>query len=267
VSDYAIGDIQGCYDSLQALLAQIRFDRRNDRVWLTGDLVNRGPKSLEVLRWASDLGDRAIVVLGNHDLHLLAIASGAGRSRAKDTLDPVLVAPDHTDLIDWLRQRSLFHREGGFALVHAGLIPPWTIDQAVNLAGEVETALRGPGWAELLAAYRSAPSPSWRDDLTGDDRRRAILTVMTRIRTCSEDGVLNHDFAGPPDLAPPGFRPWYAYPSRASRDATILFGHWAAGGYRDRDGAIALDSGCVWGNQLTAVRLEDRAVFQQRAID
>jgi bis(5'-nucleosyl)-tetraphosphatase (symmetrical) len=254
--------------SLQALLAQIRFDRRRDRVWLTGDLVNRGPRSLDVLRWAYELGDQAVAVLGNHDIHLLALASGATRARSRDTLDEVLVASDRDPLIDWLRRRPLFHREARFAIVHAGILPSWTTSRAQALAAEVETRLRADDWPQLLATVRRPRAPTWREPLEGPDRAAAILAVFTRLRACSASGELCADFAGPPGDVPAGFRPWYAHSGRVSRgEETILFGHWAAHGYWAGDGVVALDSGCVWGGQLTAVRLDDGAVFQQRAID
>ena len=266
MADYAIGDIQGCYDSLFALLHQIGFDKRRDRLWLPGDLVNRGPKSLDVLRWARGLGDRAIIVLGNHDLHLLAVESGATPPRAKDTFDNVLSAPDRDELIAWLRERPLIAVEGDVAIVHAGLLPAWTIDRALELAGEAESAIHSDECEQILARFRDSDAPTWRDDLEGLARQSAILAAFTRLRACTADGEMS-EYAGPPDSCPEGFLPWYAHEHRASRDHTILFGHWAAHGFYEGHNVCALDSGCVWGNRLTALRLADRAVFQQRAID
>lgn len=253
---YAIGDIQGCYDTLEALLRQIGFDRRADRLWLAGDLVNRGPRSLDVLRWASGLGDRADIVLGNHDLHLLAVAAGVIEQRPRYTLGEILGAPDCDELIDWLRRQPLLHVDGELAMVHAGLLPSWTIADAERLAGRIGAALRGDDWVGFLERYY--------DD--EDDELVAAAAVLTRMRVCTADGEMI-DYAGPPAGCPEGYRPWYAHESRAATDHHIYFGHWAAHGFWEGSTVTALDSGCVWGNRLTAVRLDDRAVFQQRAID
>jgi bis(5'-nucleosyl)-tetraphosphatase (symmetrical) len=270
MATYAIGDIQGCFDSLRALLDRCGFDPRLDRVWLAGDLVNRGPRSLEVLRWAKDLGDRAVCVLGNHDLHLLARWADVSRPRRRDTLAQVLTAPDAAELCGWLRARPLLVREGEFALVHAGLDPRWTLDEAAALAREVESALRGAGWGELLADDRGPPLP-WTPELEGIERLRSIASVLTRIRTCRADGTPCSSFSGPPDEAPAGCYPWFdhplGHPLRQQPGATVVFGHWAALGYVEAPGVLALDTGCVWGGALTAVRLDDGAVFQQPAVE
>lgn len=264
MATYAIGDIQGCFDTLQALLDRCGFDPRADRLWLAGDLVNRGPQSLEVLRWARDLDARVVCVLGNHDLHLLARWTGLSSPRGRDTLASIFEAPDAEELLSWLRERPFLHREGGFTMVHAGLDPRWTLAQARELASELEEALRGPSWHEVLRADPE-PAAAWHPDLAESERRRGSATVMTRIRTCGEDGRLCAAFSGPPEDAPGGCHPWFAHPRRRARPDTLVFGHWAALGFRRAPGYLALDSGCVWGGALTAVRLEDGRVFQEPA--
>lgn len=262
MATYAIGDVQGCGTSLQQLLAQIRFTPTRDRLWFVGDLVNRGPDSLGVLRYVKGLGPAAMTVLGNHDLFLLAAAAGIVAPRAMDTIQPILAAPDCDELLSWLRRQPLLYREGPFAMVHAGLLPQWTVEQAEGLAREVETVLGGPDYQELLRASFESPSVQWSDDLTGLPRLAALAHVFTRLRTCTEDGIMNSSYNGPLDHTPPGFLPWFHIPARRSTEATIICGHWAALGLYLRDGILALDSGCVWGKQLTAIRLEDREVFQ-----
>jgi bis(5'-nucleosyl)-tetraphosphatase (symmetrical) len=266
VSTYAIGDVQGCFDSLQALLARIAFDPARDRLWLAGDLVNRGPKSLEVLRWARAHDDAVTAVLGNHDLHLLAVATGARGTKHRDTLEPVLRAADAGDLLDWLRRRPLLHREGERVMVHAGLHRDWTADDAAALAAEVEDALRGPDWRPEVAALFRSPS-AWRPSLQGQERRASAAAVLTTLRVCDARGVPDRDFKAGPDAIPPGLYPWFDAPGRRSTDVTILFGHWAALGFLRRPGLLGLDTGCVWGDRLTAVRLEDGAVFAQPALE
>lgn len=262
---YAIGDVQGCMTSLERLLAAIAFDRARDRLWLVGDLVNRGPRSLDVLRWAKGLGDAATVVLGNHDVHLLARAAGLAGPKKRDTLDDVLAAPDLTDLVDWLRARPVVHVEDGWILVHAGLHPRWSAARARELAGEVEAGLRSSRWSEWLG-QTMAVAPPWRDDLMGPARARSILSYVLRVRTCDATGA-PIDFDGPPGQAPAGARPWYALDGAAWRDHTVVFGHWAAHGLQLGDRWIATDAGCVWGGRLAAVRLDDRAVFSVPAAE
>lgn len=262
---YAIGDIQGCMASLERLLAAIGHDPAKDRLWLVGDLVNRGPRSLDVLRWARAQGDRVTTVLGNHDLHLLARAAGVVSAKRRDTLDEVLAAPDLGELVLWLRSRPLLHVEDGWVLVHAGLHPRWTVARARALAAEVEAALRGPRWAEWLAQTLGA-APAWQDELYGSGRARSILWYLIRARTCTTDGA-PIDFDGPPEEAPVGAVPWYAVPDAAWRDHTVVFGHWAAQGLRLGERWIGIDAGCVWGKRLAAVRLEDRSVVQVKAVE
>lgn len=259
---YAIGDVQGCLTSLQQLLAKIRFTPDRDRLWLVGDLVNRGPDSLGVLRYVKGLGPAAVTVLGNHDLFLLAAAAGIVAPRAMDTIQPILIAPDRDELLAWLRCQPLLYREGPFVMVHAGLLPQWTIEQAEGLAQEVEQVLSGPNHHDLLRASFASPSAQWSDDLTGLPRLAALTHVFTRLRTCTVDGMMNESYNGPPDHAPPGFSPWFQVPARRSSETTILCGHWAALGLHLGDNVLALDSGCVWGRELTAIRLDDRTVFQ-----
>lgn len=261
MATYAIGDLQGCYVSLRELLDTIAFDPTVDRLWCVGDLVNRGHRSLDVLRFIKGLGDSVRVVLGNHDVFLLAVACGAAALRQKDTIGDILTAPDFDELIAWLRNQPLIHREGDYLMVHAGLLPQWTAAEAAALADEIESALAGPDWAPFLAKLIDEPPPVWRDDLTGWPRWSAALRAFTRLRGCTEHGEMS-DFSGPPDGLPPGFRPWFRIRSRRSTDALILFGHWAALGLYMGEGVVGLDSGCVWGRRLTAVRLEDRRIFQ-----
>lgn len=253
---YAIGDVQGCYDELKRLLSAIDY-RRRDRLWFVGDLVNRGPKSLEVLRFVADLGDRAVVVLGNHDLHLVTQHEGFERSRKDDTFHDVLQAPDAGVLVDWLRARPMMHVEGGYAMVHAGLLPQWSIGKAVSLAKEVERALAGPDYKAFLAHMYGSQPDQWSDSLAGWDRLRVIVNAMTRLRFCTPQGKM--DFRAKANSAPPGYVPWFKV--RKDRE-TIVCGHWSALGLRTDEKLAALDSGCVWGGKLTAMRLEDRALFQ-----
>jgi bis(5'-nucleosyl)-tetraphosphatase (symmetrical) len=267
VALYAIGDIQGCYRTLQRLLKRCRFDPEHDRLWLVGDLVNRGPRSLKVLRWAHELGDRVVAVLGNHDVHLLGRAHETRSAKSRDTLDAVLEAPDRDDLLDWLRRRPLLHREGDFALLHAGLLPSWTIERAQELAGEVEAVLAGPRPERLLQALVDARPPAWREGLDEEDRWRVTVQALTRLRTCREDDRVCEGFSGPPDLAPEGCRPWFERGNGRSADVTVVCGHWATLGLHIGPGVIALDTGCVWGRSLTAVRLDDREVFEEPLAD
>jgi bis(5'-nucleosyl)-tetraphosphatase (symmetrical) len=258
MATYAVGDVQGCHDELRELLARAGFDAGRDRLWFVGDLVNRGPASLEVLRFVRGLGERALVVLGNHDLHLLCLAHGHARKRKDDTLDELLAAPDAPVLLDWLRTRSMMHAEKGYALVHAGLLPQWNVERALALAREVEGALRAPRYREFLAhLYGSTPS-SWRDDLVGWDRLRVIVNAMTRMRFCNALGEMELRAKGAEP--PTGYQPWFAL--RGGAEPLLICGHWSALGLRVTPRLAALDTGCVWGGSLTALRLEDRALYQ-----
>ncbi|MCA1924767.1 MAG: symmetrical bis(5'-nucleosyl)-tetraphosphatase [Thiobacillus sp.] len=261
MSTYAIGDIQGCRDSLLRLLDAFAFDAVADRLWFVGDLVNRGPDSLGVLRLIRDLGDAAICVLGNHDLHLLALAEGVGRAHKGDTLDAVLAAPDRDALLRWLRHRRLAWGERGFLLVHAGVLPGWSAEAALAHAAEVEAVLQGAAYREFLEhMYGNAPT-AWDDALTGMDRLRVIVNAFTRLRYCSAAGDMEFRHKGAPGSQPAPWLPWFDVPGRASTDTTCVFGHWSTLGLINRPDLIALDTGCLWGDRLTAVRLEDRRVF------
>lgn len=262
MATYAIGDIQGCFDSLQALISQLDLEAE-DRIWLCGDLVNRGPKSAEVLRWAMAQGSRLIAVLGNHDLHALAAAAGARKLKKRDTFGDILEADDREQLLNWLVQRPLLHREDGYLLVHAGLHPSWTIADAEAIAKECEEAMASGAWLPAWQASRPVPPP-WSDDLEGVDRLASALSILVGVRTLYADGRIETDFAGPPKERPSTVEPWYA---QRQDHETIVFGHWAALGLHLEANRIGLDTGCVWGNALTAVRLEDREVFRQAAID
>jgi bis(5'-nucleosyl)-tetraphosphatase (symmetrical) len=262
MATYAIGDVQGCYTELRALLGAIRFDSGRDRLWFVGDLVNRGPASLQTLRFVRDLGDRSVCVLGNHDLHLLALAHGFVKRRADDTLDEVLAAPDRVELLDWLRHLPMIHVEGGRVLVHAGLLPQWSAAEATALAGEVEAELRGPGYREFLARLYGSHPDRWSEGLRGVDRLRVIVNAMTRMRFCTPEGVMEFGTKGETTEGPAGYLPWFDAPGRKSAGDTLICGHWSALGLRITPNLLALDSGCVWGGRLTAVCLEDRRVFQ-----
>jgi len=265
MATYAIGDVQGCYAHLGHLLDKIRFDPVADRLWFVGDLVNRGPESLQVLRLVRDLGAAATVVLGNHDLYLLMVAAGFSRRSKDDTLARVLEAPDRDELLAWLARRSLAYVEGDYVMVHAGIVPAWSVAQTVDFAREVEAALIGADLRKFLLHLQGDRPERWSDALAGWDRPRFIVNVLTRMRFCSPDGRLTLRAKGAPENAPPGTLPWFRVPDRASRTHTVVCGHWSALGFYRGEGMIALDSGCVWGGKLTAVRLEDGAVFQVQA--
>jgi bis(5'-nucleosyl)-tetraphosphatase (symmetrical) len=256
---WAIGDVQGCFVELEALLERIAFAPGRDSLWFVGDLVNRGPGSLEVLRRVERLGDSAVVVLGNHDLHLLAIARGGARLRGSDhTLQPILDAPDRERLFDWLQARPLLHHDAsiGFTMLHAGVPPQWDIALARRCADEVGSALRGERSGALLEAMYGNQPDCWRDDLEGDDRLRFITNALTRLRVCERSGRLRLDFKGKPEEMPPDVVPWFRAPERRWAGARIVCGHWSAFGYVDENGVLGLDTGCVWGGTLTAQRLD-----------
>jgi bis(5'-nucleosyl)-tetraphosphatase (symmetrical) len=267
MSRYAIGDVQGCSLTLQALLKRISFDSSHSRLWLAGDLVNRGPRSLEALRWAREQSPHLTMVLGNHDLHLIARSLGVGSPKKSDSIQTILEAPDREELIAWLRSRPLLHREDDFLLVHAGLDPSWTPEEAEGLAREVEAALRGPQVGDLLAGLYDKNPARWDPRLTGLPRLQLAMKICSSIRICGPDGTIPFAFNGSPDLAPPGYVPWFAHPRRKSSETTVICGHWAALGLKLAPNLLALDSGCVYGRELSAVRLEDRAVFQEPKAD
>lgn len=262
MSIYAIGDLQGCLAPLEALINRLPIDWQRDRLWFVGDLVNRGPQSLETLRFVKNLGPRALTVLGNHDLHLLCVAEGYARNYEGDTLKAILEAPDCGELLDWLRHRPMMHVEQGIALVHAGLLPQWNVSQALALAGEVESALRSPDYRDFLKAMYGNRPFQWSDTLAGMDRLRLITNALTRLRICTEDGAMEFTHKGEPADIPAGYMPWFEVPGRRSAGEAIVFGHWSALGLHLDSDVLALDTGCLWGGKLTAVRLEDRALFQ-----
>lgn len=257
---YAIGDVQGCNDELQALMARLRFSADCDRIYFVGDLVNRGPASLQVLRFVRSLGDNAVVVLGNHDLHLLAVAHGARRNKKTDTLDDVLGASDRDELLEWLITRPLAHvdthNDGQTDLmVHAGLVPQWTVSTTIALAREVESALRDDPASVFDHMYGDEPD-RWSDDLAQKDKLRFTINVLTRLRVCTADGHVDLKWKGKPPAPNSSYQPWFDAEDRASRDARVIFGHWSALGFVQRNGVVGLDSGCVWGGSLTAFDLD-----------
>lgn len=262
MATYAIGDVQGCFEELTALLEVIRFDRGNDRLWFVGDLVNRGPSSLATLRFVRGLGASALTTLGNHDLHLLALAHGFAKERKDDTLRDVLEAQDRDELLDWLRHRSMLHVEADYVLVHAGLLPQWDVATAKALAAEVEAELRGPRHREFLAQLYGSRPDRWNDGLRGVERLRVIVNAMTRLRFCTLEGVMEFDTKGETAKAPAGYLPWFDVSGRKSAGHTVICGHWSALGLHIAPKLLALDSGCVWGGQLSAIRLEDRRLYQ-----
>ena len=262
MATYAIGDLQGCFDSLQELLGEIGFRETDDRLWFVGDLVNRGPQSLEILRFVKSLGDHAVSVLGNHDLHLLMIADGRIKAHRKDTLDAILDAPDREELLTWLRELPLMHADGEYAMVHAGLLPSWNVAKALDLARETETVLQGPDWRGLMAQMYGNQPDQWDDALSGYERARVIINAMTRLRVCTADGRMEFSHKGRIEDIPPGYMPWFRVPGRKSTNMTIICGHWSAIGLLVEKNLMALDSGCLWGRRLSAVRLEDRRIFQ-----
>ncbi len=265
MSTYAIGDIQGCLTSLQQLLQQVEFDRQQDRLLIAGDLVARGPDSLGTLRFLYSLRDRVSIVLGNHDLHILAVRAGSAKLKPREAdLLPLLDADDGDQLLDWLQQQKLLHEEPDFNVVmtHAGIPPQWSLDKARQLAAEVEGVLHGDKPKKLFSNMYGNQPDYWDDDLEGKERLRLITNYFTRMRFVDEDGRLELDSKGTIGTAPAGFMPWFRHPQPVITEQTLLFGHWAALGGETGDPRFqALDTGCVWGNQLTALRLDDMTRF------
>lgn len=266
MATYAIGDLQGCLDPLMQLLGEIGFSAARDRLWFVGDLVNRGPRSLETLRFVKSLGDRAVTVLGNHDLHLITVAEGFGRNHKSDTVGEILKAPDRDELLAWLRRRSMLHVEDDYVMVHAGLLPSWDVARSRELAAEVEAALRGPHYRELVHHMYGDRPDHWQESLAGHDRLRVVINAMTRLRICTADGRMDLSYKGTVDSTPPGYLPWFEVPGRRSAESTVICGHWSALGLRIAPNLLALDTGCLWGRQLTAIRLEDRRLYQARCV-
>ncbi len=265
MSIYAIGDIQGCFDELLRLLDTISFNEHTDQLWFAGDLVNRGPKSLETLRFVKSLGDSAVTVLGNHDLHLLAASCAPKMARKKDSLLPILEAPDSAELIHWLRHRPLFYCNDEFCLIHAGLPPQWDFKRTQKMASLAEQALRSPDYQGFLKQMYGNKPNIWSSDLKGVERLRFIVNCFTRMRYCDEDGRLDFIHNGPLGSQPKSLVPWFDLPKRKSADMRIIFGHWSALGYHEGPNCYAIDTGCLWGGQLTALKLDKQ--MQRFSID
>lgn len=259
---YAIGDLQGCLPQTLALLDQINAVDCRARLIFLGDIVNRGPQSLQALRHVRDLGTRANVLLGNHDLHLLAVAKGVRAQSRSDTLDEILYAPDRDELLDWLRTRPLALAYNDNLLVHAGVAPQWTMEQTLERAAEVETVLRGPNWVDFLGQMYGNGPLVWEDSLKGPERLRCIVNVLTRIRFCNAHGAMDLSLQKGAHAVLPGYMPWFDVPGRNTEHDTVVFGHWSTLGLVIRPNLIALDTGCLWGGKLSALCLEDRTVLQ-----
>ena len=262
MSTYAIGDLQGCRSKLIELLERIHAVDANPHLVFVGDLVNRGPASLATLREVRALGDRAQALLGNHDLHLLAVAHNIRRQHASDTLDDILNAPDRDELLDWLRNRPLALFENDHLLVHAGVLPQWTAQRTMALAHEVETVLRSPDWVNFLRQMYGNEPARWDDGWQGADRLRCIVNALTRIRFCTADGTMALTGTKGVETDIPGHMPWFDVPGRKTQDVTVVFGHWSTLGLTIRPNLLGLDTGCLWGGKLSAVCLEDRSVIQ-----
>ncbi|MBL1259147.1 MAG: symmetrical bis(5'-nucleosyl)-tetraphosphatase [Thiotrichaceae bacterium] len=258
MATYAIGDVQGCFDELIELLNKIKFDQARDYLWFAGDLVNRGPKSLEVLRFVKGLGDRAITVLGNHDLHLLAVVQGRREPIAKDRMEAILSAPDRDELCAWLRQQPLMHRDEqlGYVMLHAGLLPQWSLDDAISHAAEVERVLRSDGYTEFINHMYGNKPRQWSDRLSRWERLRFITNCFTRLRFCDEQGRLELKEKGAPGSQPAGYQPWFDLRANQRDQQQILFGHWSTLGMRQPGNVHGLDTGCVWGGTLSALRID-----------
>jgi bis(5'-nucleosyl)-tetraphosphatase (symmetrical) len=259
---YAIGDIQGCQPRLEELLERIYVASPDAEFIFVGDLVNRGPRSLGTLRRIRALGASAQVVLGNHDLHLLAVAHGIRNTHRTDTLDEILNAPDRDELLDWLRKQPLALMKNGYLLVHAGVLPQWTAQQTLDLAGEVQAVLSSPDWVAFLRQMYGNTPAKWDDALEGADRLRCIVNALTRIRFCTEDGTMEFGGTKGADADLPGYLRWFDVPDRKTQDVTVVFGHWSTLGLIMRLDIISLDTGCLWGGKLSAVCLQDRSVIQ-----
>ncbi|NOT84997.1 MAG: symmetrical bis(5'-nucleosyl)-tetraphosphatase [Methylococcaceae bacterium] len=257
MSVYAIGDLQGCYEELLRLLDVISFDQTQDQLWFAGDLVNRGPNSLETLRFVKSLGNSAVVVLGNHDLHLLAAFCQEKKSEKKNSLHQVLEAPDCDELMHWLRHRPLFHYQLGFCMVHAGLPPQWDFAKTVKMARKAEAVLRGAGYRDFLKQMYGDKPNRWSAKLKGTGQIRFSINCFTRMRYCDKDGSLDFDCSGAPGTQPKHLIPWFQMPERKSAAMKIIFGHWSALGYYAGDNCYGIDTGCLWGGQLTALKLGD----------
>ncbi len=266
MATYVIGDIHGCWRTLQRLLERIEWDPAVDELWLVGDLVNRGPDSLEVLRWAASQ-QRLVAVLGNHDLHLLARAEGVADGKPEDTIDELLDSSDLDRLLDWLRSRPFVHRRGDVLMVHAGLWPGWGVDDAVELAHEASDRLCQSVGRDLVGRISTKPRPKWRPDLEGGERIAAAVAMFTRLRVVQPDGRPKLGFTGPPEDAPDGCVPWFMGSKVVADGSRVVFGHWAQLGFFSSERVVCLDSGCVYGGSLTALRVEDNRFFHEPVVD
>ena len=262
MASFLIGDVQGCDSALARLLDTIGFSSSRDTLYLLGDLVNRGPDSAGVLRRVMALGGSAHSLLGNHDLSLLAVAHGLRAPHRNDTMDSVLLAPDREPMLEWLRHQHMAIRAEGWLMVHGGVLPQWDADQVLRLAAEVETVLRGPGLADFLATMYGNEPAKWDESLQGADRLRVIVNALTRLRFCTPEGRMDLKASGGPAAAPPGCLPWFELPARRTAGVPIAFGHWSTLGYLQRPDLLSLDTGCVWGGCLSAVRLASRGASQ-----
>jgi len=268
LSAWAIGDIQGCFDEFIELVE--RIDARaaeqgvveKPKLWLVGDLVNRGPKSLETLAWLMQNDHRCRIVLGNHDLNFLAVAAGIRKSKADDTLDGLMQSPQRKRFVNWVRHQQLAHFEAGVLMVHAGVLPQWDVAMTLAYAAEIEYRLQSADWKGFLAQMYGNEPAQWRTDLKGSDRRRVSVNALTRLRFCSASGVMEFNTKESAGNAPAGFLPWFALPERRTREQTVVFGHWSTLGLMNSPRVIALDTGCVWGGSLSAVNLQSRELLQ-----
>ena len=266
---YLIGDVQGCDAALGRLLDALAFSPSRDRLVLLGDLVNRGPESLAVLRRMVALGDAAASLLGNHDLHLLAVSQGVRQPHRSDTVADILTAPDRAALLDWLRHRPMACSERGVLMVHAGVLPQWSAAQTLQLAAEVESVLRGAGWVAFMHQMYGNQPDQWHDGLQGAARLRVIVNALTRLRFCTAEGRMEFDTKDRgADGAPPGYLPWFDVPGRRTADDVVAFGHWSTLGWLARPDLLSLDTGCVWGGALSAARIgataQERELIQVR---
>ncbi|MDP3273119.1 symmetrical bis(5'-nucleosyl)-tetraphosphatase [Limnobacter sp.] len=274
MANYVIGDVQGCLDSLLKLLDKVRFNPQLDILWFAGDLVNRGPRSLDTLRFVRGLGQQAHTVLGNHDLHLLALWYSSGRSHESDTIAEVVSAPDGEELVNWLRSQPLALRLpptqntlNQALLTHAGILPQWSFDDALKLSNEVQLVLAGPDWQAFMAELYGNKPNRWDPELQGFDRLRLIVNVFTRMRMVRDDGKIDFKYKLEPADAPPELKPWFEFEREFSGEGPIVFGHWSTLGQLKNKAGYCLDTGCVWGGQLTALRLEDEAIIQVEAVE
>ena len=258
MATYAIGDIQGCYDDLLRLLDVIKFDPKSDQLWFAGDLVNRGPKSLETLRFVKSLGASAVTVLGNHDLHLLATAFKQRKPHKKDSLEEILKAKDCDELLYWLRQQPLFHYNDDFCLLHAGLPPQWDFAKTKKMALMAEKIIKGEDHLSFFQSMYGDKPDQWQSSLKGMDRIRFIVNCFTRMRFCDADGRLDFNYSGAIGTQPKNLQPWFTLPNRQSAEMTIIFGHWSTLGYFHGHNCYAIDTGCLWGGQLTAIKLDKK---------